>query len=134
MGRLNTLGLLSHPAVNSSIAPFSYLVHFWTIRGFTTDNDRQRLLAIILRARDLSISRYHAPFFVVLWGGYGYDTGDDTNEKWITQRLEQNGVPTLRLLPALKSNRFRFPFDGHATANAYTLVANTLNAYLDANV
>src|SRR6516162_4107185 len=48
---------------------------------------------------------------------------------------EQNGVPTLRLslcLPVLKSDGFRFPFDGHATANAYTLVANALNAFLDA--
>lgn len=65
-----------------------------------------------------------------------YDCGDDTNEKWVAQRLEQNGVPTLRLslsLSALKSDGFRFPFDRHPTANAYILVASALDAFLNAN-
>jgi hypothetical protein len=106
------------------------------IRYIITDNDRQRLLAILLRARDLSRSRYHAPFFVVLWGAYGDNPGDDTNENWVAQRLEENEVPTLQLtlsVPALNSDGFRFPIDGHPTANAYTLVANALKAFLDAD-
>jgi hypothetical protein len=107
------------------------------IRYFITDSDRQRLLAIILRARDLSRSRYHAPFFVVLWGGWEYDPQDDTVEKWTAQRLEQNGIPTLRLAvaaPATGLDGFRFPIDRHPTANAYALVANALKPFLDANL
>jgi hypothetical protein len=107
------------------------------IRHFTTDNDRQRLLAILLRARDLSVSRYHASFFVVLWEGSAYYP-DDTNEKWIAQTLEQNGVPTLRLsglIPAsAELDGFRFPIDRHPTAKAYALAANGLKALLNAKL
>jgi hypothetical protein len=108
------------------------------IRHFTTDNDRQRLLAILLRARDLSVSRYHASFFVVLWEGSAYYPQDDTNEKWIAQTLEQNGVPTLRLsglIPAsAELDGFRFPIDRHPTAKAYALAANGLKALLNAKL
>jgi hypothetical protein len=106
-------------------------------QSFITDSDRQRLLAIIMRARDLSRSKYHAPFFVVLWGGSERNLQDDTVEKWTAQRLEENGIPSLRLAlaaPATGLDGFRFPIDRHPTANAYALVANALKPFLDANL
>src|SRR5262249_40789014 len=106
-------------------------------RHFATGYDRERLLAILLKARDLSRGRYHAPFFIVLWSGSFYFSEDNANEKWIAERLEQNGVPTLQLLStvsALKSFGFRFPIDRHPTAHAYALVANALKTFLDPNL
>jgi lysophospholipase L1-like esterase len=95
--------------------------------------DRERLLAITARIRDLSISKYHAPFFVVLW-----DVSLELNSdaQWLREKLRKAGVPTLAIsaaIPELQSARYYIQGDGHPNSEGYALVAEALNAFLGRN-
>jgi hypothetical protein len=98
--------------------------------NFVTEGDRRRFLAIVLKARELSLSKYHAPFVVILW-----DVPSDRRAevKWIAQHLKQNKVPTLQLstsLPGLEADDYYIPVDGHPNGKANVLVARALSSFL----
>jgi hypothetical protein len=104
------------------------------LRNVVTDADRERLLTIILRAREMSASKYHAPFVVVLWDVYKWD---DFNATWVARKLEERRMPTLRLsvsVPALQSDSYYIPLNDHPTGKAYGLVANALKGFLQPNL
>jgi hypothetical protein len=93
--------------------------------------DRERLLAIILKCRDLSVTRYHAPFYVLVWRD---DVGGGTNSDWLIDQLKDSGVQTLDLaaaIPGLLSGKYTIPVEGHPTAEANRLVAGVLQSLIE---
>jgi hypothetical protein len=91
-----------------------------------TQKDRERLLAIILKCRDLSVTKYHAPFYVLVWRD---DVLSPTNSDWLIDKLKNSGVQTLDLavaIPGLLSGKYIIPKEGHPTAEANRLVARVL--------
>jgi hypothetical protein len=137
-GTATYVGPFAHEgSLVSRTLAYSRIYAYWLDEWFqriVTAADRQRFLAIVSRTRELSMSKYHAPFFVVLWDVH---LGDDDwpNAQWIAQRLEQSGIPTLRLsvsLPELQSDSYYNPphLGGHPTGQAYASVSNALALFL----
>src|SRR5262249_2766238 len=96
-----------------------------------TEGDRQRFLAVVLKARELTLKKYHAPFMVILWDAHG--NSDRTTADWIAQNLRQNQIPLLQLstsLPSLEADDYYIPGDGHPNGRAYAVVARALNSFL----
>jgi lysophospholipase L1-like esterase len=104
------------------------------IEPVNSGTDRERLLAIIARIRDLSISKYHAPFFVVLW-----DVSLEVNKdsKWLREKLRKAGISMLAIseaIPELQSSKYYIPGDAHPNGEGYALVAEALSAFLGRNL
>jgi hypothetical protein len=96
-----------------------------------SETDRKRLLAIILRCRDLSQTKYHAPFIVILWDNDGGRNGDP---QWLLDRLRSEGVQTIDLAsaaPELLSGRYQIPGEGHPTVEANKLIARVLDLAIE---
>jgi hypothetical protein len=68
----------------------------------------------------MSISRYHAPFFVLVRGDI-----ESSDSAWLRERLRDAAVPTLALLDdvELRSFKHQFPVDGHPTSEGYSIAA-----------
>lgn len=104
---------------------------FWKnkVRRITTNTDRERLLAIVQRIQQLSVSQYHAPLIVILW-----DVNKSAaDSKWIRGKLQDTEIPTLVLstsAPKLQSDIYYIPEDAHPTGKAYALVAEALSKFL----
>src|SRR5262249_29619619 len=82
--------------------------------GFITQRDQERNLAIILKARQISLSKYRKPFVVVLWDVH--IKGERDAGGWIANKLNENNVPLLQLsasLPILETDDYYIPIDGH---------------------
>jgi hypothetical protein len=96
-----------------------------------TQKDRERLLAIILKCRDLSVTRYHAPFYVLVSRD---DVVGATNSDWLIDKLKNSGVQTLDLaavIPGLLSGKYTIPKEGHPTAEANRLIARVLEPLIE---
>jgi lysophospholipase L1-like esterase len=99
-----------------------------TVSMMSSDADRERLLAIITKIRDLSRSKYHAPLVVLVW----QDSGN-SDTKWLRGKLLDEDIPTLSINEAAPELRpsHHFPEDGHPTAEGHAIVAKALNAFLE---
>jgi hypothetical protein len=100
------------------------------IRRANSNADRERVLAMISRMRDLSLSQYHAPFFVLLWNV----PWEDEDAEWLRRKLQATDIPLLVLstaAPELRSDKFFIPLDYHPKKDAYALVAAALNVFFE---
>jgi len=108
------------------------------VRYVDTEDDRQRFLAILLKAQELSSRKYHAPFVVVLWDvNLGDRTNAKTNVNWITKNLTQSRIPFLQLssyAPVLDTPDYYIPNDRHPYGKAYAVVASALHSFLLTNL
>jgi hypothetical protein len=78
-----------------------------------SEPDRERFSAIVLKTKELSLRKYHAPFVAILWDVY---IADQVKAQWIAQNLKQNQIPTLQLsnaLPSLNDADDYIPKDWH---------------------
>jgi hypothetical protein len=134
-GSLKYIGHFSdHAALWQRILGLSGIYKKWLapkIAMTNTDTDRKRLLSVVTRIRDLSISRYHAPFFVLVW-----EDSESSDSAWLRERLRDADVPTLALLDdeELRSFKHQFPLDGHPTREGYTIAATAVNIFLEKNL
>jgi hypothetical protein len=95
-----------------------------------SEPDRERFSAIVLKTKELSLRKYHAPFVAILWDVY---IADQVKAQWIAQNLKQNQIPTLQLsnaLPSLNDADDYIPKDWHPNGKAHGLVARELNSFL----
>ena len=99
--------------------------------SFITQHDQERYLAIILKARQISLRKYRKPFVVVLWDVH--IKGERNAGGWIANKLQENNVPLLQLsasLPILEADDYYIPIDGHPNGRGYALVARELDLFL----
>jgi lysophospholipase L1-like esterase len=100
----------------------------------TTEDDRERFLAIVERSKKIIAQKYGVKLIVVLWDGL--PQGEDAfNSDWIAKHLSEKGIPLFRVsieLPQLRESKYYIPNDGHPNADGYRLVADALVKFLPA--
>ena len=93
--------------------------------------DRERLLHIVSRARDLTADRYGARFVVLAWD----HPGERSEINWLADRLRARGIEVVRvseLAPGMFDDDTSYiPIDGHPSGAAYARVAKQLARYLE---
>ena len=93
-----------------------------------TDEERERMIAIVVKANKMIAQRYHAPFVFVLWDVLQYGATSDAD--FIEDRLTKAGVRVIRIskvLPQLRDNKYYIVGDVHPRGPAYGMVAKYLN-------
>jgi hypothetical protein len=101
------------------------------LRQHIWPQDRERLLQIILRARELAERRDRARFLVL---GWDLNTGEDGTLRWIASGLKARGVDVVsvsEIAPELSDAGYYIAGDGHPTGKAYARVAKQLVRYLN---
>ena len=101
------------------------------IRQPDSEADRQRFLAIILKARKIAQEKYHAPFLLLLWNAF-LQENVRSNAEWLAQRLKENQLATLELstVPGLENADSYIPVDFHPNGNGNTLLAHAVISFL----
>jgi hypothetical protein len=96
-----------------------------------SEADRQRFLAIILKARKIAQEKYHAPFLLLLWNAF-LQENVRSNAEWLAQRLKENQLATLELstVPGLENADSYIPVDFHPNGNGNTLLAHAVISFL----
>ena len=96
-----------------------------------SEADRQRFIAILLKARKLAQQKYHAPFLILFWDAA---LADDVkkNAEWIARKLRENKFATLRLstVRGLGNPDSYIPVDYHPNGKGNMLLARAVNSFL----
>jgi hypothetical protein len=97
-----------------------------------SENNRQRVLAMLLKAKDLAARKYHAPFMIILWDTYILPEGR-SNAEWLARTLQENQIVTLQLstaVPGLGKEDNYISADYHPNGKGNTLLARAVDSFL----
>ena len=103
--------------------------------------DRDRFLAIVKRADEITAEKYNSRLIVLLWDILGAEMSSfeqkaswfEQDATWIEENLRENGILVLRLSKVVKEPEFVhwfIPRDGHPDRRAYRYVAQKLLEFI----